>query len=155
MIFLLLILLGGCLPKIKPAKVQPTLKYLIITSKKGMNNDSVLTIDVVQIFEEYVWNEIAGLSAADYFQKKKMILGKNVRIWSIDVTDDFWSSTLVLEGYQKECIGTLLFTTYPRTNKIRLKPESDCTLIHCGPDQLLKAESFKSKISQATPVRHL
>ena len=132
---------------------QPNNKFLIVTAMKGMNHGTALTIDVVQVYEEYIWNELADLPAADYFKKRDSVLKKNANIWTIDVVEDFWAKGFLLKGYQTESVGTILFTTYPSdVNKVKLKNKFDCTSLRLGPTGILKAESANFNVTDYATV---
>lgn len=129
-------------------------KYVVVTALQGMNHDSALTADVVQVTEEYVWNQLVSLDSSEYFKRRKWIAMKGVKIWTIEITADFWSRAFLLKGYMNNAIGTVLFANYPESklNKIRLKSEKDCTIINCGVDQITKAESCVAKITNPVVI---
>lgn len=107
-----------------------------------MNNGTSLTIDVVQVYEEYIWKELVDLSAEVYFKRRDSLAKKNVNIWTIQVVQDFLAKGFMLKGYQEKCIGTMLYTTYPnKINKVQLKEKFDCTSLGLGPAGIIRAES--------------
>jgi hypothetical protein len=150
---IIVLLLHGCFNKNTDPSKNAQNKFIIVTGTKGMNNGSALTIDVVQVYEEYIWNELSDMKAEDYFKKRDSVLKKNANIWTINVVEDFWARPFLLKGYQDRCIGTILFTTYPNAiNKVKLKDKFDCTSLRLGPAGILKAESATFVVTDYTVV---
>jgi len=154
---LLLLLLTGCTKKSapEPTVAQVSGKFLVITAEPGMNNNSAVTIDIVQAKDVYVWEQLIKLTAAEYFTRKNDIIDKKIRVWSIDVLDKFWVERFELQGYTPEGVGVVLFANYtnagPKT-RCMMNLACDCTKLNLGKDHILEAQSTNTDLSGAKLV---
>jgi len=154
LILALSLLLGGCAANKKQEPKQLSQKYLVITGEKGMNRDSALTVDVVQVYDPHIWNELSKLSSTEYFKRKKWILTKNLKVWSIEVTEDFWCIGFALKDYQDKAEGAVLFASYQedKLSKIPLQNYKDCTMLRLGVDQIVAADAYSQDIANPTMI---
>jgi hypothetical protein len=154
LIYIFALLLAGCGSAEKKQPKPLSEKFLIITGEKGMNHDSALSVDIVQVYDPHIWNELAKMKASEYFKRKKWVLAKNLKVWSLEVTEDFWCIGFALKNYQDKSEGTILFASYQedKLNKIPLQNYKDCTLLKLGVDQIVAADAYNQEVADATAV---
>jgi hypothetical protein len=149
--------LAGCTKKKVETPVDTFKgKFLVITAEPGMNNNTAVIVDIVQAQDEYVWNQLLKMSAAEYFKRRNDIINKKMNVWSIDVLDKFWVEGFQLKDYDPNCAGVMLFANYSNADsktRCQLNTTCDCTRITLGRDNITQAESVNRALSDARMIQ--
>ncbi len=137
------LLLSGCA---KSPNKRHLLKSVSILSQDNMNNNSVVIVDLVQVFNQELWKSLSKMKGNEYFQKKQSIATYNsqhVKIWSFEPIPQTKMQSFCITNWKPRCFGAIVFVSYNsnKQNSFILPPITKNLYISLGADSLKSASS--------------
>ncbi|QEK37861.1 hypothetical protein FZC35_00470 [Candidatus Cytomitobacter indipagum] len=142
MLCALTIMIIGCENKQK----RYSLETLGILSSQNMNNNSVVRLDLIQVFEQSLWDTISKMKGKEYFQNRKSLLAHNsqhIKVWSFEPLPQTKLEAFCIANWSPVCYGAIVFMSYEsdKKNSFTLSPKVKHLNIKLGPDAIEKASS--------------
>jgi len=108
--------LSGCTNKEK----KYNLETITLTSKKNMNHNSVIRIDLIQVFHEDLWKKISNMDAKEYFTSKSDLNIEHhaqMRTWAFEPLPQNKIRSFAINCWHQSCFGAIMFFSYASKNK--------------------------------------
>ncbi len=111
-IILISLFLFGCKPSTKKAYALETLSIL---STQQMNQNSVVKVDLIQVFHPNLWDKLSKMKGNEYFRKKKNLLTYNsqyMKTWSFEPLPRAELQEFYIQNWSCLCVGSIVFLSY-------------------------------------------
>ncbi|USO00806.1 MAG: hypothetical protein H6845_00545 [Alphaproteobacteria bacterium] len=121
-VFLLSLALFGC-----DFMSRNNFKTVSLVTHHTMNNNSVLRVDIVQVFEADLWKMLSKMSNQDYFSQKEDIIKQNnlnIKLWSFEPIPQTKTSSFQLQNWKNISYGAVMFISYSSKQKNIIIPNS-------------------------------
>ncbi|QEK38363.1 hypothetical protein [Candidatus Cytomitobacter primus] len=129
-------------------KKNYSLQTFSILSTQNMNNNSVVRVELVQIFNQILWNIVSKMKSKQYFENRKSLLSHNsqhMKVWSFEPLPRTELSSFCIGNWTPMCYGSIVFMSYntDKKNSFTLTPKTKHLNIELGLNALKKISPTK------------